>query len=132
MPTPTAEEFSEFLQEIVGPTLQPIVCDALGVSLARFVDDYSFSHTARPRIARVEHLKAHNDVNGNPRRCYIGRAEDGAVLAVVDEGYSGPNAALWVRAAYRDNYAGIREYAATVREYQEALTLGRSLSPYLD
>lgn len=128
MPTPTAEEFSEFLQETITPTLHPIVCAALGVSLARFTAE----HATRPRIARVEHLRAQNDVNGNPRRCYIGRAEDGAVLAVADEGYSGPNAALWVRAAYRDNYAGIREYAATVREYQEALTLGRSLPAYLD
>jgi len=40
----------------------------------------------------VLHLCAENDVNGNPRRCYVVIGPDGAVVAVHDEGHIGHHA----------------------------------------
>lgn len=37
----------------------------------------------------VQHLRAPNDGNGNPRRCYVIRSVGGITLTVIDEGYSG-------------------------------------------
>lgn len=43
----------------------------------------------------VQRIRTTNDVNGNPRRLWIGYRSTGAVMSVVDEGYGGrpwPNA----------------------------------------
>lgn len=36
-----------------------------------------------------QHLRAPNDTNGNPRRCFALYGDDGKLLDVVDEGYKG-------------------------------------------
>jgi hypothetical protein len=38
------------------------------------------------------HLRAPNDANGNPRRCFAIYAESGEYLGTVDEGYKGDRA----------------------------------------
>ena len=40
----------------------------------------------------VLHLRAPNDINGNPRRCYVVIGADGAIKGIHDEGYLGPAA----------------------------------------
>lgn len=44
----------------------------------------------------VTHVRANNDVNGNPRRCFVVRDLDGAHVETIDEGYYG-EAALYSR-----------------------------------
>lgn len=44
----------------------------------------------------VLHLCTKNDVNGNPRRLYVGLNSNGHVVRVTDEGYEGRPS--WVRA----------------------------------
>lgn len=41
------------------------------------------------KLVAWQHIKAPNDRNGNPRRCYVGYATDGSIAIVHDEGYSG-------------------------------------------
>lgn len=36
-----------------------------------------------------QHLRADNDTNGNPRRCYVVYGGNGDILDVIDEGYEG-------------------------------------------
>ena len=36
-----------------------------------------------------QHLRAENDRNGNPGRCFALYASDGSIVAVLDEGYRG-------------------------------------------
>jgi hypothetical protein len=45
--------------------------------------------------AITQHWCAPNDNNGNPRRCFVIWSDDGILLDVIDEGYSGPP--RWVR-----------------------------------
>ena len=44
---------------------------------------------ADPRRLLALHMRAPNDTNGNPRRCYVVMTRDGAIVQAVDEGYSG-------------------------------------------
>ncbi len=41
------------------------------------------------KAALFQHIKAQNDVNGNPRRCFVFYSAEGAILNVIDEGYGG-------------------------------------------
>lgn len=36
-----------------------------------------------------QRLRARNDINGNPRRCFVVMDGRGAILDVIDEGYGG-------------------------------------------
>ncbi len=36
-----------------------------------------------------QYLKAPNDRNGNPRRCFVLMDAEGSIIKVIDEGYSG-------------------------------------------
>jgi hypothetical protein len=36
-----------------------------------------------------QHLRANNDVNGNPRRCFVIYDYDANIIDVIDEGYVG-------------------------------------------
>lgn len=47
------------------------------------------------------HLRAKNDVNGNPQRCYLILDNDGDAVDAVDEGYMG-------HGALKRHYADIR------------------------
>jgi hypothetical protein len=67
--------------------------------------------TARPPLGlpkrtpvTVRYLRAHNDRNGNPRRCYVVTDLDGRHVETIDEGYSG-NAALYSRWPWFNSYA---------------------------
>jgi hypothetical protein len=62
------------------------------------------------------HLKATNDENGNPQRCFLVLDAEGDVLDVLDEGYSGDD----VRRKYPEAKQGpavrvsVSEYASWV------------------
>ena len=66
----------------------------------------------------VFHLRATNDVNGNPRRCFLVLdLSTGATLDCIDEGYSG-------RAAWQKRYPRAVEadsIEVTPREYRAKL-----------
>lgn len=49
--------------------------------------------TIEPKM--YQHLRAPNDRNGNPKRCYLILAADGAIIDCLDEGYAG--CPRWVR-----------------------------------
>lgn len=61
-----------------------------------------------------QHVRANNDVNGNPRRAFIVYAADGTVLDVIDEGYAGPPA--WLRELHQ-----LPTFSVTVTEYKNWL-----------
>lgn len=60
-------------------------------------------------------LNAGNDLNGNPRRCYVLMQDDGSIGAVVDEGYSGWRA---MQDAGFDNIILGPTFPTTVTEYR--------------
>jgi hypothetical protein len=41
------------------------------------------------KIIAFQHLRAKNDPNGNPQRCYVLINEDGSIHDVINEGYKG-------------------------------------------
>lgn len=69
-------------------------------------------------------LAAKNDVNGNPRRCFVVRdADTGELVACIDEGYAGDT----VRRTYPGAvYLG--SYESTPREIRDTLREGREAS----
>ncbi len=71
--------------------------------------------TFTPKL--VQHLRAPNDVNGNPRRCYVIYSDDATILDVIDEGYVGRP--MWVR-----DLAELPEMNITATEYKQWLKMG--------
>lgn len=71
-----------------------------------------------------QHVRATNDVNGNPRRCFvIFDGEDGSIVGVVDEGFEGLSC--------RKELEGLVElpgYCVSVTEYNNLIKFGDSLS----
>lgn len=68
-----------------------------------------------------QHVKARNDINGNPRRCYViyevKRGERwGSIVDVVDEGYGGLPRRL-------RSLAEIPSVRVDVVEYKELVTM---------
>lgn len=76
-------------------------------------------------VVTVLHLRAENDVNGNPRRCFVGVDGLGHVVAVQDEGYAGTHD--WVRAAYVAGIypLSIRVPAGEYADYMRRVELNR-------
>jgi hypothetical protein len=75
-------------------------------------------------ITTVLHKCATNDVNGNPRRVWVGVNQFGHILRVEDEGYAGrPD---WVREA-SDRGVWDVHIEVTVKDYRETLKAGRRI-----
>lgn len=62
------------------------------------------------------HLNAGHDVNGNPRRVYVVIDRYGAIVATVDEGYSGTQA---LKDAGFPNVIHGPQFAITPGEYRD-------------
>lgn len=85
----------------------------------------------------VQHCKANNDVNGNPRRCWAIYAHDGRVgrlagrIRVVDEGYEHGSAesALKSCGLPTDAYVEVPPVHVTPGEYRDLVTAGERLDP---
>ena len=66
-----------------------------------------------------QHLRAPNDTNGNPRRCYVVYDDNGGVLDVIDEGYSGLPKALRNIAHLPDIEVEAKTYREWVKEFND-------------
>ena len=79
---------------------------------------------SRIRIVSVIHARTTNDVNGNPRRCYLGIAAQGRIVRIDDEGYSGRPE--WVR---KLSDRGVWDVSVTVTpgQYRDYVRMSRTL-----
>lgn len=68
-----------------------------------------------------QHVKAPNDTNGNPRRCFVIYDLDSGrgITEVIDEGYSGRPIRL------RDMYE-LANVNVSAREYRSFIAIGKS------
>lgn len=143
--TPTADEYAVLLRGYFGGHLGVLVVNDLAEHLERFTrervetkpqrkpalsDAEALAAFDRRRIVFVDQVCAVHDVNGNPRRVFVGYDETRTILAVADEGYAGNDAAPWVR-AHLDNGGDVTVLHGTVADYREMLGLARSLRPYV-
>lgn len=77
------------------------------------------------QIVTVIHACTQNDINGNPRRCYVGLDCAGHPVRVTDEGYVGrPD---WVREL---SDRGVWDFRLTVTpgQYRDLMKLGYALT----
>jgi len=69
-------------------------------------------------MTNILHVCAKNDVNGNPRRAYVLSNDEGAYVAIWDEGYKGSDA---VPGDFRDAAYLSQRFDVTVTEYKQLL-----------
>lgn len=66
-----------------------------------------------------QHWRANNDVNGNPRRCYVVYAQTGHILDVIDEGYAG-------KPRWLNDLPQLATVDVSVTQYRQILTFAAS------
>lgn len=88
----------------------------------------------------ILHLKATNDYNGNPRRCFAVLTTAGRLVEVHDEGYNGDQDVKrrwpWLDHNARDGLklfgASMVSVEITPREYREWIKAGKNRDAYCD
>lgn len=68
-------------------------------------------------ILAWQHCRATNDVNGNPRRCYVVYDRRGNIADVIDEGYQGLPAQLRAVVQLASVNITPSDYRALVRDH---------------